>query len=86
MTMLCGSLARSMQWLTQAGSSGILRAPASRAAFQAAVSASRSCLIQRCRRAIESASTLFSSAAVNADMIASVLPVIARSQGKPRIG
>ena|SRR6266550_486120 len=31
-------------------------------------------------------STLCSSTAVNADMIATALPVIARSQGKPRIG
>src|SRR6516225_8114973 len=40
----------------------------------------------RQRSALDSASSVLARAAVNADSVATVLPVIATSQGKPRIG
>src|SRR4029077_142218 len=86
MTMQRGSLARSIQWLTHAGSSGALRAAASSAVFQAAVSVARSSAIQ-CRRGVTvSAVSPFSRALVSAERVARVLPVIATSQGKPLMG
>src|SRR6476661_7851071 len=55
MTMQRGSLARSIQWLTHAGSSGALRAAASSAVFHADVKVARSSAIQRLRDATVSA-------------------------------